>query len=674
MKFKYLALALAATCLVIGAVGCDEPDPDPPPPDGGDPPPPPPPPPPVDGGPGVCGDGVKDPGEECDDGTENNGDGPGQCRADCSYPACGDSILDDQDPNGYLGGIVEQCDDGNLTPGDLCSPACLDEDIVAPYATVNGSVKQRDYAIANFQNNVTVNIVNANCPPDDPDGDCVSGPSAIDTGNFTIDQVPVNSAVVMQMNYPEQADFGGGLVNVPTGYATRFKAYTGPEATQTIDPYVVKLNSLAQIAVECGVYADLATALGNGNNQINPDWITYSAYMGQVKDAQGDGAAVNTVDKDRLYVRLGNEINNTVTRANDTYFCWLQDDQQGQGKLIGGGAQQNYAGGYFAIFKARNDGNATGQGNAYVGLTNLVGGLNVAESSVPVNAGMVGVVTLAEDPDAPPIDVQVSFVNEIYPLLKYDASCSACHYNGGIGYAGPNSVDLAGNPDEMYQNLVANGTTCAQEPGDYPICLDNPQYSLLLLKPLVGYDLEQGLANWHPNASWQGDNDPNFVKLRTWIEQGAYNDYEVNPLDQPYLDVVLNEINARGCNACHDYNAPSGGLALNGCDPNVDYTAFDPDFVADNNDPVSQQTCVYHQLKNQGVADDPYAYGYRLDPANPDQSMLLYNPYCGPAPNECDPAETHPLRIWPDRDNDTSYGILRSWIADGANDNYAPVE
>ncbi|MCR9159481.1 MAG: DUF4215 domain-containing protein [Nannocystaceae bacterium] len=63
-------------------------------------------------GPGLCGDGVLDPGEACDLGADN-GDGS-TCTADCETNVCGDSIL----------GPGETCDDGNVEPSDGCGPTC----------------------------------------------------------------------------------------------------------------------------------------------------------------------------------------------------------------------------------------------------------------------------------------------------------------------------------------------------------------------------------------------------------------------------------------------------------------------------------------------------------------------------------------------------------------------
>ena len=63
-----------------------------------------------------CGDGNLDPGEECDDGNNIDGDG---CSAVCTIePYCGDGNLD---PG-------EECDDGNNIDGDGCNADCMIEE------------------------------------------------------------------------------------------------------------------------------------------------------------------------------------------------------------------------------------------------------------------------------------------------------------------------------------------------------------------------------------------------------------------------------------------------------------------------------------------------------------------------------------------------------------------
>jgi len=59
----------------------------------------------------TCGDGVQNPGEECDDANAIDGDG---CDSNCTFTACGNGVRT----------AGEQCDDGNLTPGDCCAPTC----------------------------------------------------------------------------------------------------------------------------------------------------------------------------------------------------------------------------------------------------------------------------------------------------------------------------------------------------------------------------------------------------------------------------------------------------------------------------------------------------------------------------------------------------------------------
>jgi len=65
--------------------------------------------------PPVCGNGIREYGEECDDGNTTDGDG---CTATClREPRCGDGFLD----------AGEQCDDGGTADGDGCSATCRHE-------------------------------------------------------------------------------------------------------------------------------------------------------------------------------------------------------------------------------------------------------------------------------------------------------------------------------------------------------------------------------------------------------------------------------------------------------------------------------------------------------------------------------------------------------------------
>lgn len=59
-----------------------------------------------------CGNGIKNSGEQCDDGNTNNED---SCRNDCKNNVCRD---------GHLNVGVEQCDDGNNNNNDQCNNQC----------------------------------------------------------------------------------------------------------------------------------------------------------------------------------------------------------------------------------------------------------------------------------------------------------------------------------------------------------------------------------------------------------------------------------------------------------------------------------------------------------------------------------------------------------------------
>lgn len=65
-----------------------------------------------------CGNGVQDPGEQCDDGNGHDGD---ECENDCTLPRCGNGITDDDRDNPA---DDEQCDDENLSNADDCLNTC----------------------------------------------------------------------------------------------------------------------------------------------------------------------------------------------------------------------------------------------------------------------------------------------------------------------------------------------------------------------------------------------------------------------------------------------------------------------------------------------------------------------------------------------------------------------
>lgn len=64
----------------------------------------------------VCGNGITDRGEECDDGLENSD--TAACTSACAAAVCGDGLVQEG---------VEECDDMNTDPGDGCAADCTIE-------------------------------------------------------------------------------------------------------------------------------------------------------------------------------------------------------------------------------------------------------------------------------------------------------------------------------------------------------------------------------------------------------------------------------------------------------------------------------------------------------------------------------------------------------------------
>jgi cysteine-rich repeat protein len=60
----------------------------------------------------ICGNGMLDPGEQCDDGNSSDIDG---CTHLCRIPFCGDEVVEG----------TEECDDGNTVNDDDCTNACV---------------------------------------------------------------------------------------------------------------------------------------------------------------------------------------------------------------------------------------------------------------------------------------------------------------------------------------------------------------------------------------------------------------------------------------------------------------------------------------------------------------------------------------------------------------------
>ena len=125
----------------------------------------------------VCGDGMVEPPEECDDGMANSDTTPDACRTDCQNPECGDGVMD----------TGEECDDGDMNsmaPG-ACRPigcfttggscACR-----LPFCgdAVVDTGEECDLGTQNGMGVCTIDCISSSCGDGmiDPGEDCDDGP------------------------------------------------------------------------------------------------------------------------------------------------------------------------------------------------------------------------------------------------------------------------------------------------------------------------------------------------------------------------------------------------------------------------------------------------------------------------------------------------------------------
>jgi cysteine-rich repeat protein len=73
--------------------------------------------------PAVCGDGLQQPGEDCDNGAANSDSTPDSCRTDCSAATCGDLVVDTGESCDTGGIAASECPYG-LTSCTVCASDC----------------------------------------------------------------------------------------------------------------------------------------------------------------------------------------------------------------------------------------------------------------------------------------------------------------------------------------------------------------------------------------------------------------------------------------------------------------------------------------------------------------------------------------------------------------------
>lgn len=123
-----------------------------------------------------------------------------------------------------------------------------------------------------------------------------------------------------------------------------------------------------------------------------------------------------------------------------------------------------------------------------------------------LNAGTVTIADAKVTDGAPKLPSNVSFAAQIVPIFSA-RGCKFCHSGGGIGKdLGNLTLDP---PAQVYKELV-------EERPSTRVRVASPETSLVLTMPS-----RESPPDPHPNVTFTGPLDPDYLKLLVWIREGA---------------------------------------------------------------------------------------------------------------------------------------------------------
>lgn len=237
-----------------------------------------------------------------------------------------------------------------------------------------------------------------------------------------------------------------------------------------------------------------------------------------VTDADLDGVNVPSVSEAFL-ASLATAFGVLPSAAKGVMFVHLVD---GQGKAKAGVAATNLTitgakGPYFLDANQLPVATLTASSNSGwavffevpVGVVSLVQPANATvtlDMAVsPENAGTVTIAEATATDGAPVLPTNVKFATQIVPIFKA-RGCVACHSGGGIG------KELGGltlDGPKVYKELI-------EERPNTRVRVTAPETSLVLTMPS-----REDPPDGHPNVTFTGPRDPDYLKLLVWIREGA---------------------------------------------------------------------------------------------------------------------------------------------------------
>jgi hypothetical protein len=130
--------------------------------------------------------------------------------------------------------------------------------------------------------------------------------------------------------------------------------------------------------------------------------------------------------------------------------------------------------------------------------------------SLPVGANAVTLVraTVTDGNMPPPLPTNVSFATNVVPIFS-KRGCVACHSGNGPG-KDLGGLQLDGGVQKVYKELVVEDPT--------RVTTATPEKSLVLTMPSA-----ESPSDPHPNVTFTGPQDPDYLTILVWIREGAKN-------------------------------------------------------------------------------------------------------------------------------------------------------
>lgn len=136
-----------------------------------------------------------------------------------------------------------------------------------------------------------------------------------------------------------------------------------------------------------------------------------------------------------------------------------------------------------------------------------LGSTTIVMPSSTIGAGAVTIADATVADGAPPMmPTNVSFSATVFPIFT-KRGCVACHTGSGPG-KDLGGLMLDGGANLAYKELVTENALRVQTPA--------PEKSLLLTMPSA-----ESPSDGHPNVTFTGPQDVDYVKILVWIREGA---------------------------------------------------------------------------------------------------------------------------------------------------------